>query len=77
VPLATRLELVAQTAQALAAAHSVGILHKDVKPANILVAVDGRGAPRARLTDFGIGLLTDRQGLVDHGITVSGLTESL
>lgn len=74
VPLATRLELVAQVAEALAAAHSVGVLHKDVKPANVLIttAVDGR--PRARLTDFGVGLITDREILAARGITAVGWT---
>lgn len=59
VPLATRLELMAEVAEALAAAHSVGVLHKDVKPQNVLIATDREGRPRARLTDFGIGLLTE------------------
>jgi len=74
VPLPVRLELVAQVAVALAAAHSVGVLHKDVKPSNVLVTTGRDGGPRVRLTDFGIGLLTDR-GLV-HGITILGLTET-
>jgi eukaryotic-like serine/threonine-protein kinase len=75
VPLNTRLELVAQIAEALAAAHSVGVLHKDVKPRNILVTTDPQGAPKARLTDFGIGLITDQRMLLEKGITVSGMTE--
>ncbi len=37
LPLAVRLELAAEVAEALAAAHSVGVLHKDVKPENVLV----------------------------------------
>ncbi len=74
VPLAVRLEIVAQVATALAAAHSVGVLHKDVKPANVLIT-DGRDGPQAVLTDFGIGLVTDVEKLAAKGITVVGLTE--
>ncbi len=71
-----RLELVAQVADALAAAHSVGVLHKDIKPSNILVYTDSEQRPRARLTDFGIGLITDRSLLAARGITATGLTET-
>ena len=74
VPLATRIEIVAQVADALAAAHSVGVLHKDIKPSNILMSGAATGAPRAILTDFGIGLLTDRDRLERAGITAVGFT---
>ena len=74
IPLPQRLELVAQTADALAAAHSVGVLHKDVKPSNILIHVDHHGIPHARLGDFGIGGVLDPARLVDAGITQLGMT---
>ncbi|MEE8523348.1 MAG: protein kinase, partial [Thermoanaerobaculia bacterium] len=77
VPLETRLELVAEVAEALGAAHSVGILHKDVKPENVLVTHDREGRPRARLTDFGIGLLTERERLDAPGFTALGFTETV
>ena len=72
VPLPDRLELMAQVATALEAAHSVGVLHKDIKPANVLITEPPEGPLRAVLTDFGIGQILDRQRLREHGITALG-----
>jgi serine/threonine protein kinase len=74
VPLEQRLELIAQVADALAAAHSVGVLHKDVKPGNILITPARDGGFKARLADFGVGLALDRDRLLAAGITVDGFT---
>ena len=74
VPLAKRLEIAAQATEALAAAHSVGVLHKELKPANILITERPGGELQAQLTDFGIGLITDTARLGQYGITV-GMTE--
>jgi serine/threonine protein kinase len=49
--------------EALAHIHAAGILHRDVKPANVLVGADG--APR--LTDFGIARSDDQTGLTLTG----------
>lgn len=75
VPLETRVELTAQVADAIAAAHSVGVLHKDIKPSNIMVTESGSQSPRIRMIDFGIGAISDRQLLDNQGITATGLTE--
>lgn len=81
LPLEQRLDLVAQVADALSAAHSVGVLHKDIKPANVLIQEIKDVRPssalrvQARLTDFGIGQLLSRTGAGTAGITLAGFTE--
>ncbi|MEM7706889.1 MAG: tetratricopeptide repeat protein [Pseudomonadota bacterium] len=77
VPLETRCGIVAQIAHALAAAHAVGVLHKDVKPANVLIKEGANGEVQAVLADFGIGTITDPEPLAAHGITAQGITEAL
>ncbi len=58
--------LVAQVASGLAAAHRRGLVHRDVKPANVLVAADD-GRDHAYVTDFGIAR---------HVAATSGLTRT-
>lgn len=74
VPLEVRLELVAAIAFAVHAAHSVGILHKDIKPSNILIDIRD-GVPRPRLADFGLGMLSNPASLSGAKITISGFTQ--
>jgi len=68
-----RLNLFLQIADAVAAAHSVGVLHKDLKPANVLVSPKPDGW-QLRVSDFGSGRLLEMDRLASFGITQLGLT---
>ncbi|WP_029901469.1 serine/threonine-protein kinase [Nocardia brasiliensis] len=56
------VQIIAETAKALDYAHSRGVLHRDVKPANILLEGTGGGQDRVFLTDFGIARFRDDTG---------------
>ncbi|MEP9381880.1 serine/threonine-protein kinase [Nocardioides sp. KR10-350] len=51
--------LLDQLLQALCAVHAAGVVHRDVKPANLLLEVTGRARPHLRLGDFGVAATTD------------------
>jgi serine/threonine protein kinase len=63
LPPERAVQIIKETADALDYAHGMGVLHRDVKPANILLArsTGGRGE-RVYLTDFGIARLRDDTG---------------
>ncbi|MGO4614924.1 protein kinase [Nocardia sp. 2YAB30] len=63
LPPERAVQIIEETADALDYAHGSGVLHRDVKPANILLARSGAGrGERVYLTDFGIARLRDDTG---------------
>ena len=55
LPLEQALQVAIQIADALAAAHRAGVIHRDLKPGNIMLTGGGRaGPPQAKLLDFGL-----------------------
>jgi non-specific serine/threonine protein kinase len=72
MPLKARLGVFLQITDAVSAAHGVGVLHKDIKPSNVLVMPkDGRW--QVRLTDFGSGGLLDPGRLQEIGLSLPNL----
>ncbi|MFI6072264.1 protein kinase [Actinoplanes sp. NPDC051343] len=63
VPPSEAAQLLAQVAAALTQAHELGVVHRDVKPDNILLETQADGAGQVKLTDFGIARVLDTAGL--------------
>jgi eukaryotic-like serine/threonine-protein kinase len=77
IPLAERMRVILELAQSVAAAHAIGVLHKDLKPANILIAPVAGGDFQVKVADFGSGALIDPARLNALGITNLGFTQTM
>jgi eukaryotic-like serine/threonine-protein kinase len=66
LPLPEIISIAIQMAAGLGAAHAKGIIHRDVKPANVIVSPEGR----VKIVDFGIAKLEDQSRLTRDGTAV-------
>ncbi|MFO1371467.1 MAG: serine/threonine-protein kinase [Candidatus Competibacteraceae bacterium] len=66
MPLANAVAVIVQVLHALDHAHVCGVVHRDIKPGNIILLADGQ----VKVTDFGIARLETASSMTQHGVTV-------
>jgi len=66
---ADAIQIGRQVAQGLAAAHAMGLIHRDIKPDNIWIE---KGSRRAKILDFGLARMDDHDANLTHSGTVLG-----
>lgn len=69
LPANTALQIVKQIAEALRSAHKHGVIHRDIKPHNIMISADGH----VKVTDFGIARAVTSSTLTDTGAMVGSV----
>ncbi len=77
-PLSLGLDLVRQAAEGLAAAQALGVVHRDIKPDNLLLnrlntPAQGRDQYQLKISDFGLARLAEGSGLTATGATMGTL----
>jgi serine/threonine-protein kinase len=73
MPLAQALEVIEQTARALAAAEACGVVHRDIKPSNIMLESDPGGcAPIVKVIDYGIAKILNPEAERSADLTRAG-----
>ena len=76
IALEIRLRLFLEIAGAVSAAHEAGVLHKDMKPANVLVVASSGSGWQIKVADFGNGGVVEPARLRELGITNLGFTRT-
>lgn len=70
LPLSRCIDVAMQAADALAHAHKAGVIHRDLKPGNIMLVTDDSGREQVRIVDFGIAKITAPES--GHSLTQTG-----
>ncbi len=70
--LTTVLDIFKQLTAGFGYAHSKGIIHRDVKPANVILETDHSGSLIVKIVDFGMAKLLNRDTVMKQGLTSAG-----